>query len=111
MGLTSKGDTVSEKSILIVAGVLASLSISTVVHAATPSTKVTCEEFIQLDEVSRPKLVYWLDGFDRHGNAIESVDFDQNDRMVPVLVEECTKTPKHLLVKKIKDAHKKTASN
>jgi|GEM_PF-5594616 len=45
---------------------MASLSTSTVFRAATQSTKVTCEEFLQLDEVSRPKLVYRLDGFDRH---------------------------------------------
>ena len=45
---------------------MASLSIPTVFRAVTQSTKVTCEEFIQLDEVSRPKLVYRFDGFDRH---------------------------------------------
>ena len=101
----------TKKSLLLVLGVLTCSGFSTTLLAASPSTKVTCEEFIQLDEISRPKLVYWLDGFDRHGNAIETVDFDQNDRLVPVLVEECTKTPKHLLAKKIKAVQKKTASN
>jgi hypothetical protein len=97
--------------ILSLAGIVACSGLSTVALAATPSTKTTCEEFIQLDEVSRPKLVYFLDGFDRKGDAIETVDFDQNDRLVPVIVEECTKNPKHLLAKKIKAVQKKTASN
>lgn len=79
--------------------------------APKPSTKITCEEFLQLDEVSRPKIVYWFDGFNRKGTVDETIDFDQSDRLVPVLVEECTKTPKHLLVKKMKLAQKKTASN
>ena len=96
---------------LTLIGAIACSGISTAALAANPSTKMTCEEFIQLDEVSRPKLVYWLDGFDRKSNAIETVDFDQNDRLVPVLVEECTKNPKHLLAKKIKAVQKKTASN
>ena len=72
-----------------------------------PSTKITCEEFLQLDEVSRPKIVYWFDGFNRRGTVDETIDFDRSDRMLPVIVEECTKSPKHLLVKKMKFAQKK----
>ena len=101
----------TKKIFLALIGVVSCSGISTAALAANPSTKMTCEEFIQLDEVSRPKLVYWFDGFDRKGHAMETVDFDRNDRLVPVLVEECTKNPKHLLTKRIKSAQKKTASN
>ena len=101
----------TKQLLLALVGVVACSGISATSLAANRTTKTTCEEFIQLDEISRPKLVYWLDGFDRKGDAIETVDFDQNDRLVPVLVEECTKNPKHLLAKKIKAVQKKTASN
>ncbi len=98
----------THKSLSMVLGVLACSSFSTTVIAASSPSKMTCEEFIQLDEISRPKLVYWFDGFDRHGKqVIETVNFDRNDRLVPVLVEECTKTPTHLLAKKIKAVQKK----
>lgn len=88
--------------------VFAFSSISTVVSAASSPITMTCEEFIRLDEMTRPKLVYWFDGFDSHGKqVVEDVNFNRNDRLIPVLVEECTKNPKHLLAKKIKAIQKK----
>ena len=72
--------------------------------APKQSSKMTCQDFLALDEVARPKVFYWADGYSLYGQSDEAViDFDQNDRLVPVLVEECTKTPKHALLKTIKD--------
>lgn len=98
---------------LVVLFILAGNSIGFCLPATAPkpSTKITCEEFLQLDEVSRPKIVYWFDGFNSEGAVDETIDFDRSDRLLPVIVEECTKNPKHLLVKKMKLAQKKTASN
>jgi hypothetical protein len=72
---------------------------------------MTCEDFIALDEVSRPKVTYWADGFNRYGQVDdETIDFGRDDRMIPILVEECTKNPKHSFVSKVKAHSKKTAS-
>ena len=100
-----------EKSLSVLLGVLMCASVTGTAKAASPSAKMTCKDFIALDEVSRPKMVYWIDGFDRHGNAEEAVDFDRDDRLVPIVVEDCTKNPKHLLGKKVQAARKKIASN
>ena len=84
--------------------------------AATPAkmvkgpkpAKMTCEDFIALDEVSRPKLVYWAEGFNRKGKPEDAVfDVDTTDRLVPVLVEVCTKAPKESFWKKVKEEFKK----
>ena len=110
-GVQLGGFPVKKTLLLSIVSTISCSALTSIALAATQSTKTTCQDFLQLDEVSRPKLVYFLDGFDRRGDAIETVDFDQNDRLVPVLVEECTKTPSHLLTKKIKAVQKKTASN
>lgn len=70
--------------------------------------KMTCEDFIALDEVSKPKLVYWAEGFNRKGKPDDAVfDVDTTDRLVPVLVEVCTKAPKESFWKKAKEEFKK----
>jgi len=80
-------------------------------RAANKSAKMTCEDFIALDEVSRPKAVYWADGYNWYGQSEDAViDFDRDDRLVPVLVTECTKTPKHKFVAKVKAVVKKGTS-
>lgn len=72
---------------------------------------MTCKDFIALDEVSRPKAYYWAEGYNRFGEEDAVIDFDRQDRLIPMLVEECTKTPSHALIKKVKEVHKKVASN
>ena len=113
-----------KKLTLLVMGMSASLAVS-VRAADKPATpdkpvkadktvkgpkpaKMTCEDFIALDEVSRPKLVYWAEGFNRKGKPEDAVfDVDTTDRLVPVLVEVCTKAPKESFWKKVKEEFKK----
>jgi acid stress chaperone HdeA len=57
--------------------------------------KMTCEEFLSLDEVTRPQVVYWSEGFNRKGKPDDAVfDIDRTTSLVPVLVESCQKAPK-----------------
>jgi hypothetical protein len=71
---------------------------------------MTCEDFVALADVDRPKIVYWAEGFNKSGQPVDSVvDVDQTDRRVPVLVSECAKTPKALLSKSVQQ-HAATAS-
>ena len=70
--------------------------------------KMTCEDFIALDEVARPKLVYWAEGYNRKGKLEDATfDVESTDRLVPVLVEACQKEPKASFWKKVKDEFKK----
>jgi hypothetical protein len=95
-------------SLNLMFGVLAVSALSASAFAASPSPKMTCEEFIALDEVSRPKVVYWAEGYNWYGQPRgEFVDLGETDRLVPVVYDECTKNPKHKLISKVKAAHKK----
>ena len=72
--------------------------------------EMTCEDFVAVAEVDRPKIVYWGEGFNKNGQAVDSVvDVDQTDRQLPVLVSDCAKTPKASLTKVVQQ-HAATAS-
>jgi len=64
---------------------------------------MSCEEFLAVEDVVQPKLVYWAAGFNKDGGATDSVvDITETDRIVPVLVKECKEAPKLTLWQKIK---------
>ena len=104
------------KSTLMVAtigGVLLATTVTSAALAATPAApaaaamkrpaKMTCEEFVALDDVQKPKVVYWAEGFSKKGKPVDSVvDLDETDRLIPILVTECKQTPKLTLWQKIK---------
>lgn len=75
---------------------------------ATKPGKMTCEEFLALDDVSKPKLVYWIEGFNHKGKVEDATfDIETSDRLVPVLIEECHKEPKASFWMKVKKEWKK----
>jgi hypothetical protein len=74
----------------------------------TKPAKMTCEEFLALDDIARPKLVYWAEGVSRKGKPEDAVfDVETTDRLVPVLVEVCTKAPHESFWTKAKAEFKK----
>jgi len=74
----------------------------------TKPGKMTCEEFLTLAEVERPKVIYWAEGFNRKGKPEDAVfDVEATDRLVPIVVESCTKEPKESFWKKVKAEFKK----
>ena len=78
-----------------------------VVKGPNPA-KMTCEEFLTLEDVVKPKVVYWAEGFDRKGKAEDATcDVETTDRLVPVIIEVCQKEPKASFWKKIKAEFKK----
>lgn len=72
--------------------------------AATAAGRgLTCTEFVTYDEVTRPKVVYWTEGFNKEGDATDAqIDIDATDRLVPTLVDDCNETPKRTLWERIK---------
>jgi hypothetical protein len=71
--------------------------------AAPAPAKMKCSDYVVLDDVVKPKVVYWAEGFDKAGKATDAVvDIDETDRLVPVLVQECKETPKLTLWERIK---------
>jgi predicted nuclease of restriction endonuclease-like (RecB) superfamily len=73
------------------------------VATAPKPAKMRCDEFVALEDVARPKVVYWAEGFNKDGGATDSlVDIAETDRLVPVLVQECTDEPKLTFWQKLK---------
>jgi len=72
--------------------------------------KMMCEEFLSLDEVTRPKVVYWAEGYTKKGKPQDAVfDVEATERLVPTLVEVCQKEPKSSFMTKVKnESSKKT---
>lgn len=94
----------STVTLAVLSGALLSGSAMTPVLAAThkPET-MTCEEFLVLDDVVKPKVVYWAEGFNHKGKAADAVvDIEATDKLVPTLVMECKEAPKATLWEKIK---------
>lgn len=70
--------------------------------------KMTCEEFLELEEVVKPKVVYWAEGVNRKGKVEDATfDVETTDRLVPVIIEVCQKEPKASFWKKLKAEFKK----
>ena len=92
------------KTMVVLGGVLLSASMTSPVMAGKHKpAKLTCEEYVILDDVVKPKVVYWAEGYSYEGEPIEAViDFDATDRLVPVLVDECKETPKASFWEKIR---------
>ncbi len=74
-----------------------------VAAVAPKPMKMSCKEFVALDDVVKPKVVYWAEGYSKKGKPVDSVvDVDETDKLVPVLVTECKETPKLTFWQKIK---------
>jgi hypothetical protein len=95
-------------TIAVLSGVLLSAGMTSTVLAASPTpthkpTRMTCEEYVMLDDVVKPKVVYWAEGFNQKGKAEDAVvDIAATDKLVPILVDECQETPKASFWEKIK---------
>ena len=82
------------------------------VKMATPAAKstkpvkasdLTCQDFLEYDDVTRPQIVYWSQGVTTKGKPDNAViDIAQVNQLVPVLVEDCTREPQVSFWKKLK---------
>jgi acid stress chaperone HdeA len=61
--------------------------------------KMTCEEFLMLDEEVQPSVVYWLQG---RSGEVDVIDIDAYSDPVEYVVAECTKEKKETVGQKIK---------
>ncbi|MFZ1539204.1 MAG: HdeA/HdeB family chaperone [Chromatiaceae bacterium] len=76
--------------------------------AKKPLAKMTCEDFVSLDETFQPKAVYWAVAYSKSGQPeAEEVDVVGVERAVPIVVQECQKTPKESFWQKAKAEFKK----
>jgi hypothetical protein len=74
-----------------------SVAVAAVGSVFKPS-EMSCQDFVALADIEKPKIIYWAEGFNKNGKPGDSsVDVAETDRLVPVIVTECTKNPKQPL--------------
>jgi hypothetical protein len=68
-----------------------------------PLAKMTCEDFVALDERFQPKAVYWAVAYGKAGKPeADEVAVEGVETVVPVVVQECRKAPKESFWAKVK---------
>jgi acid stress chaperone HdeA len=76
--------------------------------AKKPLAKMTCEDFVGLDESFQPQAVYWAVAYGSHGQPeAEVLDVEGVETVIPFVVEECKKAPKESFWQKVKAELKK----
>lgn len=76
--------------------------------AKKPLAKMTCEDFVELDESFQPKAVYWAVAYGKNGKPeAEAVDVEGVETVIPRVVRECKKAPKESFWEKAKAEWKK----
>jgi len=73
---------------------------------------MTCQEFLTLDAVTQPKVVYWVEGMKHKGKGRNvMIDTVSTDQIVPIVSQECQVEPKATVWQKLDTAwHKFEAS-
>ena len=73
-----------------------------------PLGKMTCEDFLLVEDTFKPKVVYWAVAYGKGGKPEAAViDVEGTEKVIPVLVEACKKAPKESFWQKLKAEVKK----
>ncbi|WP_322046458.1 HdeA/HdeB family chaperone [Paraburkholderia sp. J67] len=75
------------------------------VTTASPA-KMTCSEFLAVDDAYKPALVYWVSGVDKLGVSETVTTVVDVATPVAVVVGECQKAPHVPLANKVHDLYK-----
>lgn len=97
------------KPMLFLAACFFSVATVTAANAAEkqletkPVGQLTCQDFLMLDESFRPTAVAFAEGVTKKDKIVDpTLDVQGIAKVVPVLVQECTKTPKDNFINKVK---------
>lgn len=70
--------------------------------------KITCEQFLAVEDVYQPKVIYWAVAHaqkGKPGNAI--VNIEGTEKIIPIVIDACKKEPKASFWDKVKEEVKK----
>ena len=95
---------------VVAASLLGSAKFTLAESANKPLGKMTCEDFLALDETVKPKAVYFAVAYAKGGKPEAAVlDVEGTEKITPLLIEECKTAPKESFWKKVKAEVKKLA--
>jgi len=68
------------------------LALAQASGAKKPLGKMTCEDFLGVEDNIKPKMVYWAVAYGKGGKPQSAVfDVDATEKVIPVLIEEYKK--------------------
>lgn len=98
-----------KKAMLLFSACLFSISTMAAANAAEktqaqkPVSQWTCQDFLMLDENFKPTAVAFAEGVTKKDKIVDpTLDVQGIAQVVPVLVQECKKSPKDNFVNKVK---------
>lgn len=69
-----------------------------------PVSNWTCEEFLAVEGDFQPKVVYWATAKTKSGKPGSIVDIEGTEKVVPMVIDDCKKTPSDSFMTKLKNA-------
>ena len=76
--------------------------------ANKPLGKMTCEDYLALDDQFKPKMVYWAVAYGQGGKPESAgINIEGTEKMIVALGEACKKAPKESFWEKVKAEVKK----
>ncbi|SAL50750.1 putative acid stress chaperone HdeA precursor [Caballeronia udeis] len=98
------------KHLAIATAVLAGLCVSplALAQAAKPVTpaKMSCSDFLAVDDAYKPALVYWVSGVDKLGVTETVTTVVDVATPVAMIVGECKQAPQAPFASKVRDLYK-----
>ena len=74
--------------------------------SSKPVAKWTCDEFLAVEGDFQPKVVYWATAKSKTGKPGSIVDIEGTEKVTPMVIDECKKTPSESFMTKLKNAWK-----
>ena len=99
--------------VAVAASLAALMACSTVASAQSggakkPLGKMTCEDFLAVEDTFKPKIVYWAVAYGKGGKPEAAVlDVEGTEKVIPIVIEVCKKAPKESFWQKVKAEFKK----
>ena len=88
----------------LVLATAALVSQTALADAKKPVSNWTCEEFLAVEGDFQPKVVYWATAKNKTGKPGSVVDIEGTEKVVPMVIDECKKTPSDSFMTKVKNA-------
>jgi acid stress chaperone HdeA len=90
----------------LVAGSTAAFAQSS--GAKKPLGKMSCADFLGIEDTFKPKVVYWAVAYGQGGKPESAgINVEGTEKMIPVIIEGCKKAPKESFWEKVKAEVKK----
>ena len=92
----------------VAAALLAGATGAFAESGSQPLGKMTCEDFLAIDDTVKPKVVYYAVAYAKGGKPEAAVlDVEGTEKITPLLIEECKAKPKESFWQKVKADVKK----